>query len=586
MRFKPILLTVPVIVGIVFPVLATSEDGKRRPLPPSATELAAKIDGLIEAGLSAKGIEPAPLASDAEFHRRVYLDLAGRIPTETEVRTFLANTAPDRRAQLVNALLESPYYVQHMTNTWQTVMAPPAGNSQAAFRRWLAAQVQQNAPYDGMVRDLLTVPVYNIGYGKGGKILKKTFDPEVKNPIPFDPVVVNPNPVKVKLKPKVGGKVDILYAVDLEVVLQPPAAFFFEANEYKPENLAASVARRFLGVRLECAQCHNHPFSSWTRKQFWELAAFFADVQPPVVNLYSTKTPNTGIEQVTFVVQGTNQPAGRTITIAGTDKVVQARFPDGQSPVWKDNVGSVQALAEWLTSPSNPYFARTAANRLWAHFFGVGIIDPVDDEPTEDNLASHPELLAELTAQFVANKYDVKYLIRAITASRAYQRTSAASHVSQNPPRLFARMAVKGLTGEQLFDSLALATGFQDPSGHQPGVIVPTTPRGDFLLRFSNQDKKTETQTSILQALTLMNGKLVADATSVTGSHKLASLLSGAGTNAQKLESLYLSTLSRLPRAQETERLLQHLDSQPDARLALADVLWALLNSAEFRFNH
>jgi hypothetical protein len=147
-------------------------------------------------------------------------------------------------------------------------------------------------------------------------------------------------------------------------------------------------------------------------------------------------------------------------------------------------------------------------------------------------------------------------------------------------------MAVKGLTGEQLFDSLALATGFQDPSGHQPGVIVPNTPRGDFLLMFRNQNQKTETQTSLLQALTLMNGKLVADATSVTGSHKLASLLSGKGTNAEKLESLYLSTLGRLPRAQETERLLQYLDSQADARLALADVFWALLNSAEFRFNH
>jgi hypothetical protein len=590
MGFKSIVLTAPVIVVIVFPVLATSEDAKHRPLPLGATELAAKIDAFIEAALSAKGIEPAPLASDAEFHRRVYLDLAGRIPTEAEVRTFLANTAPDRRAKLVDALLGSPYYAQHMTTTWQAVMAPPSANAQA-FRSWLGGRVQENVPFDRMVRELLTVPTYNIGYGKygqGSKILIETFEPKVKKPIIFDPVEVSPNAVKVKPKPKVGGKKEIVDVIELEILLQQgsPAAFFFEANEYKPENLAASVARRFLGVRLECAQCHNHPFSSWTRKQFWELAAFFADVGPPV-NIYSEiKTPKASFEPVTVRVQGTNPPPGRTIAIPGTNKVVEARFPDGQSPVWKNNVGSVQTLAEWLTSPSNPYFARTAANRLWAHFFGVGIIDPVDDEPTEDNLPSHPELLAELTSQFVANKYDVKYLIRAITATRAYQRTSAASHASQHPPRLFARMAVKGLTGEQLFDSLALATGYQDPSGHQPGVIVPNTPRGDFLLMFSNQEQKTETQTSILQALTLMNGKLVTDATSITGSNKLASLLSGAGTNAEKLESLYLSTLSRLPRAHEEERLLQYLNSQPDARVALADVFWALLNSAEFRFNH
>ena len=147
-------------------------------------------------------------------------------------------------------------------------------------------------------------------------------------------------------------------------------------------------------------------------------------------------------------------------------------------------------------------------------------------------------------------------------------------------------MAVKGLTPEQFFDSLALATGYQDPSGHQPGVIVPNTPRGDFLIMFSTQDKKTETQTSILQALTLMNGKLVTDATSLTGSQKLASLLSGAATNAQKIETLYLSTLSRLPRPEESSRMLRYLDSQPDACSALADIYWALLNSSEFRFNH
>jgi hypothetical protein len=145
---------------------------------------------------------------------------------------------------------------------------------------------------------------------------------------------------------------------------------------------------------------------------------------------------------------------------------------------------------------------------------------------------------------------------------------------------------VKGLTPEQLFDSLATATGFQDPSGHQPGVIVPNTPRGDFLIMFRTQDSKTETQTSILQALTLMNGKIVTDATSITGNQKLATLLAGAGTNTEKLETLYLSTLSRLPRSEEASRMLRYLESKPEARAAFADVYWALLNSSEFRFNH
>jgi Protein of unknown function (DUF1549)/Protein of unknown function (DUF1553) len=590
MRRRFSLLAAALIV-IPFPALA-GDDVKVKP-PPSATELAAKIDGFIEAALAAKDIEPAPLASDAEFHRRVYLDLAGRIPTEAEVRTFLGNTAPDRRTQLVNALLASAPYVEHMSNTWQTVIGPSSVNLQPAFRNWLTAQVRENTPYDKMIRDLLTLPTYNPAPATTGKIDKQTIDLLLKNPKTFNPTITfDPNPTKVKFTPKVGGKVDFNNAVELNFVLQQQlavnqvsaAAFFFEANGYKPENLAASTARRFLGVRLECAQCHNHPFARWTRKQFWEFAAFFTAVQPPIQTVYLTTIENSSIE-LTPVIQPPSQKAEPAITIPGTNKVVQARFPDGQSPLWKDK-GSVEVLAEWLTSPSNPYFARTAANRLWAHFFGAGIIDPVDGEPSEDNPASHPQLLAELTAQFVASKYDVKYLIRAITASRTYQRTSAASHISQHQPRVFARMAVKGLTAEQLFDSLALATGFQDASGNPPGMIVPNTPRGDFLALFSTADKTTETQTSILQALTLMNGKLVADATSVTTSLKLATLLKGPATNASKLESLYLMTLSRLPRAQEVERLLAYVDSQGDAPSALADVFWALLNSAEFRFNH
>src|SRR5262249_44232119 len=155
---------------------------------------------------------------------------------------------------------------------------------------------------------------------------------------------------------------------------------------------ASAVSRLFLGVRLECAQCHDHPFAKWQREQFWQMAAFFSAVQP--------QQP---------LRKGGPQPAkvtpGKEIRIAGTDKVVSARFPDGKNPEWKDGVDSRVTLADWITSPENPYFARTAVNRLWAHFFGVGLIDPVDDEPTEENPVSHPELLSELTRQFVAQKF-------------------------------------------------------------------------------------------------------------------------------------------------------------------------------------
>ena len=377
--------------------------------------------------------------------------------------------------------------------------------------------------------------------------------------------------------------------------LPPPppinGSYFFEANAYKAESLAASTTRRFLGIRLECAQCHNHPFARWTRQQFWEFAAFFAAVQVPNgLPYYSVTTTSQPTGQIP------NPAGGRELKIPGTNKVVKARFLDGKTPDWKNNAESRHALAEWITAPTNPYFARTGANRLWAHFFGVGIIDPVDDEPTDENPASHPELLDELTAQFVAHKYDVKFLIRAIIASKAYQRQSAATDPRQNDPRLFARMAVKGLSAEQLFDNLALATGRLQPAEPQPAypqlgaqftAAAGKSPRSEFVQMFANQDKKTETQTSILQALTMMNGKLVTDATSITGNSKLAALVNNASlSNAQKIESLYLSTLSRFPRPEEAERMSGYVNARPDPRAAFADIFWALLNSSEFRFNH
>src|SRR5262249_27583586 len=156
-------------------------------------------------------------------------------------------------------------------------------------------------------------------------------------------------------------------------------------------------------------------------------------------------------------------PNARTIKIPNTEKVVTARFLDGGDPPFQDGVNSRVTLADWVTSERNPYFARTGANRVWGHFFGIGLADPVDDEPTEENPISHPELLTELTRQFVAHKFDVKYLIRAITSSQAYQRTSAVTDPAQSEqPRLFARMALRGMTPEQLFDSLAQATGYRD----------------------------------------------------------------------------------------------------------------------------
>jgi hypothetical protein len=482
--------------------------------------LAAKIDERIAAAWG-KDVKPAPLADDAEFFRRLSLDLAGRIPSVTEIRDFLDDDRPDKRRLWTERILrgdpgDSSYktaYVNHFANAWrawllaQTDQQGQAG--QPTLEAWLRQRLKANVGYDRLVRELLTQPL-------GG----------------------NQNP-----EPQEGS-----------------AAPFYDANERKPENLAGAAARLFLGVKIECAQCHNHPFAQWKREQFWEFAAFFTDLAP----------------------QGRRGQRGE-IKVAGTDRVMRARFLDGKEPKWKAGPGTRPTLADWITAADNPYFARAAVNRVWTYFLGTGLADP-EDKAEGERPAAHKELLDELSRQFAAHKYDVKLLIRAIAASKAYQRTSAVSHPSHEDWRLFARMPLRGMSPEQLFDSLAEATEYRDgPSGNRRAA------RDQFVARFPAQDQATDYQTSTLQALYLMNNQFIADRTSLEKNRTLATLAEQRTGTARKVESLYLVVLSRKPRPQESERFVKYVEKggpSGEPKRALADLFWALLNSPEFLLNH
>jgi hypothetical protein len=509
--------------------------------PPQAGDqeaqvLALKIDQYLAERWKADGVKPAPLADDATFLRRVYLDLTGKIPPASEVRRFLRDPAPDKRQRVVEQLLDGPGYVGHFSTVFRHLMLPEADTNfqvrfaSFGFESWLHKKFADGAGYDEIARELITQPVGN-----------------------------NPQ-----------GGVDF-YGQNGQATPLP----FYLAKEAKPENLAASTARIFLGVRVECAQCHDHPFAKWKREQFWGEAAFFGGLQAR--------------SQDGFLQNVRELPDRRELTVPGTDRVAQAMFLDGTEPQWKYKVGARETLAEWMTAADNPFFARTAANRLWAHFLGTGIVEPVDDFKDE-NPPSHPELLDELARQFAAHHYDFKFLIRAITASEAYQLSSVPTDPGQEDPRLFARMAVKGLTPEQIFDSFSQATGFRDgtPRRQQPFVIG--TPRSDFMSKFTQQDRLTEFQMSIPQALALMNSPLVTNATSVDRSETLAALVDAPflDTNG-RLEALFLCTLSRKPTPEELARLAPYVNGggpKHDSKRALADVFWALLNSAEFVLNH
>lgn len=494
---------------------------------PDPMELAARIDARLEARWKKDKVQPAPRADDAEFLRRACLDITGRIPRPAEVHEFLADRSADKRRRLIARLLESPRYAVHFANVWRAELAPEVATLpearvfQVGFEAWLRQQLRAGIGYDQLVRELLTVPIAS--------------QPAQAEPVLRDPE--RPNPLA-----------------------------FFAVKEARPENLAAAVTRTFLGIRLECAQCHDHPFARWKQEQFWAQAAFFAGITRQGNQLFA---PLTEVRD------------RRELMLPNRSKPQLAEFLDTGRPSGQAEGSPRSALAGWLAAPRNPFFARAAVNRLWGHFFGKGLVDPVDDF-RDDNPPSDPELLDGLARAFVTARFDLRYLIQAICSSQAYQRTSAATHPSQNDTELPARLTVKALTGEQFFDSLALATGYRDEQDRGAA-------RREFLTRFTLAGSLNEPETSVQQALTLLNGRFVAWATDPEKCPTLFAVTQTPGmTRAERIEALYLATLSRKPTAAERERMERFVTAVDPGREAerLADVFWTLLNSAEFRLNH
>lgn len=491
---------------------------------PDPVALAARIDHHLAARWDAEKVRPAEPADDATFVRRVYLDLVGRIPTAAEVLTFVSNTSPDKRAELVARLVDSAAHARHAALFWRREWIPQTETPRFAeladqLDGWLTGQIRDGVPYDRIARALLTA--------SRGKTAPGTRPVGDARPVTF-----------------------------------------LAASEYKPEELASNATRAFLGVNLGCAQCHNHPFARWTRDQFWQTAAFFA-------------TPAAGVDGARRF----------RLTVPGTDQVMTPKVLDGPEPTWPatpDADAGQAVFSAWVTAKDNPYFARNAVNRVWANLFGTGLVEPLDDLSGQ-NPPSHPELLDELTREFAGGGFDVKSLTRAIVLSRAYQLASATPAGGRVPsPQLFARTAARGLTGEQLYDSLRIAAGVPaerddlDPLNAQ-------RERKRFAEKF-RIDRGGTAQRSILQSLSLMNGGLTAGLTDPATTPTLravadAPFLDGRG----KIDALFLAALGRKPTSDEAAPLVAYIDrggADRDAKKALADVFWALLLSSEFGTNH
>lgn len=501
--------------------------------------VAAQIDALFETYWQQEQVTPSVVTTDEEYLRRLYLDLAGRIPAVSEIRRFLNDDDPEKRLKEVDRLLDRPSSVRHFTTILRSALLPPA-SSQPQFRgfipgfeAWLWKHISENRPYDEIARAIISTPLTN----DGGPALTTPTGPDA----------------------------------------------FYITRELKPENLATGTARAFLGVRLDCAQCHDHPFDKWKQQQFWNLAAFYSGFDQP----------NADEDSPVMMTAFSEKTNARSIGIPGLDETVPAMFLNGQTPDWQQtaNQSTRQVLADWITSPENPWFAKMAVNRLWAQFLGRGIVDPVDDF-SENNPASHPEVLELLAADLVAHDYNLQRTVRVITATRVYQLSSVRTDETQEDPIHFARAALRGLSPEQLFDSLAEAVGFYQPfRSDNPFAIDTDSPRAGFLELFQDSaESPLDRETTILQALAMMNGEFITDATSLEDSRTLRAVVDFPGMSTkQKLHTLFLATLSRSPTAAEEQRFLDYLKSGGavgDTEAAYTDIYWALLNSSEFLLNH
>jgi hypothetical protein len=517
MRPRGVFTMIGLLVGLLL-VMTTQRTFGAEDL---VRDVAGRIDRALEAEWKANGITPADPATDAEFFRRVNLDLTGCIPGSADVTAFLADRDPEKRRRWAEQLLNSPRYIRHQTNRWRDLLLPPTNGPQVQRWRlelegWLREQFRKDVPYDRMVRELLTTPVAVDLAAAGG------FPDQASDPRPLS---------------------------------------FYRVADFKADNLAAGSARIFLGINLECAQCHDHPFAPWTRRDFAGFAAFFAGVRP-------TRW------QAGRVVAAVEKSDERSFALPGAAPVA-ARFLDGTPPRWPEGASGRSVLADWIVAPNNPYFARHGVNQIWGQLFGAPLTDQ-ETGPLKD-------LLDDLARTFAARGYPPGLLLRAIIASRAYQLSSAApSGEPGRPPRLFDRMRTRGLSADQLFDSIVRSAGLPE--------TADATFRPDFLNRFNQPgEQPADRQTSILQTLTLMNGQFLATATDPERSPLLASVAEAPWLDtAGQVEALYLATYSRPPRPEERTRLVAFVErSRPsDRRRSLADVFWALLNSSEFLFDH
>ena len=492
------------------------------------------IDKLVFAKLKQMSIAPSDLCTDDEFIRRAYLDLCGLLPTGDEVQKFLADKAGDKRAKLVDALLERPEYADFWALKWADVFRSSRKTIQLkgahGFQTWLRGHINANTGFDSMIREMLTA---------------------------------NGN-----------------------TYTNPPANYYRIAKD--PTNLAETTAQLFFGVRMQCAKCHNHPFERWTQDDYYSMAAWFARVKPRK-DTATPPTPQTPVAEVIYT-----ERTGE-VTQPRSGKVMPPKFLGGAVPEIAAGRDRRDVLAEWLTSQNNPFFAKSVANRIWYHLNGKGIVDPVDDF-RDSNPSCNDELLDAMAKDFGASKFDVKKLIRTIMTSRTYQLSAQPNEFNKDDSKYFSHAVTKLLTAEQLLDALCDVTAVPEKfAGLPAGTRAIQLPDGEvnhpFLKTFGQPARELacecerESDSNLAQALQLINGPTINEKIR-NPNNRLGKLLAEKKSDKEILDQLYLVTLSRLPSEAERQPAMNHVIKNMDKRRAWEDVMWALLNTREFLFRH
>jgi hypothetical protein len=484
------------------------------------------IDGHVLARLKDLNIAPSDVADDAEYLRRVYLDVIGTLPTPAEARQFFADKRPDRRARLVDDLLDRPEYADYWALQWADALRvdrQALGYKRAyGMYRWIRDCIARNKPFDQFARELLTAE----------------------------------------------GPLDE----------NGPAAFYKVTN--KAGEKASSLVQILLGVRIACAECHHHPFDRWAQSDYYGMQGFFDPL--------TLKASARGEVLVAAGNPDTRNPR--------TGDIVPTHALDAP-PLAKDLTGDRRLrLAEWMTSPQNPWFARNLANRTWAHFFGRGLIEPVDDV-RDTNPPSNPELLDALAKNLVESRFDLRQLIRAITASRTYQLSSKPNATNAKDVSSFSRSYFRRIDAEVLLDMVSQTTGRPErfdgaPPGTRAIQLWDSKVNHYFLKLFGRPQRLSACECerihepSVAQVLHLLNAPEI-HAKLVHERGTVAKLVQAKRDDGELVDELYLTCYSRLPSDAERRVALEHLRRVPmQRRQAAEDLVWGLMNTVEFVFSH